>query len=335
MVFIKKNKLFILLLLLLSSFLVFSGCQEKQGEIGLALEQNSHAAAAFIALEKNWFAEEGINVGTYETYDTGLALAAAMARGQVQAAYICLTPAILAYANGDVDLKIIAGTHKFGYGMLVNPAEITSLKDLEKKDIRIGCPREGSAADVALHLFMQKHELDKERILQKISRLSPQKQIPLFIKGDLDVVMLPEHYASFAEACGFKMFVSGAEIWPEMQGSVLVVSDELIKENPELVEKMVKVNTRATSWVNDNPQESAEIMFNYLNITTGVIEQAGDVLLQDDYKLTLAILEKALNNHQYCVKLHHEEIQEAIDYLATLDYIQSSFPAGEILYKNF
>ncbi len=335
MVFVKKSASFIILLLLLNSFLVFSGCREKQGEIGLALEQNSHAAAAFIALEKNWFAEEGINVGTYETYETGLALAAALTRGEVQAAYICLTPAIIAYANGGVDLKIIAGTHKYGYGMVVNPTEIKTLNDLEKKDIRIGCPREGSAADVALHLLIEKHDLDRERVLENISRLTPHKQILLFIKGDLDVVMLPEHYASLAEACGFKMFISGAEIWPEMQGSVLVVKDELIKENPDLVEKMLQVNAKATAWVNDNPHETAEIIFNHLNVTSGIIEQTGDAFPRDNYRFTLAILEKALTNHKYCVKLQHEEIQEAIDYLETLDYIQSSFPAEEILFQNF
>ncbi len=43
---------------------------------------------------------------------TGMALASAMARGDIEVAYICLVPAINVYANAEVPLKIVAGTLK-------------------------------------------------------------------------------------------------------------------------------------------------------------------------------------------------------------------------------
>ncbi|MDY6830890.1 MAG: ABC transporter substrate-binding protein, partial [Thermodesulfobacteriota bacterium] len=60
----------------------------------MAVEFMDHAAAAFVAREKGWFAEAGLDVTAYESYATGMALAAALARGDIDAAFICLVPAV-------------------------------------------------------------------------------------------------------------------------------------------------------------------------------------------------------------------------------------------------
>ncbi|GAH37863.1 unnamed protein product, partial [marine sediment metagenome] len=52
-----------------------------------------------------------------------------------------------------------------------------------------------------------------------------------------------------AEESGFKMLLMSQEVWPEMQGSVLVVKDKLIRDHPDLVRKLVKVSQKATSWI--------------------------------------------------------------------------------------
>ncbi|MGB9498009.1 MAG: hypothetical protein ACKVE3_09155 [Dissulfuribacterales bacterium] len=96
-----------------------------------------------------------------------MALAAALTRGDIKVAYICLIPAIIAYANGKVPIKVVAGTHKYGYGLLVDPKKIKAIKDLEKSDIHIGCPREGSPPDVLLHKMIDKYHLDESKILKK------------------------------------------------------------------------------------------------------------------------------------------------------------------------
>jgi ABC-type nitrate/sulfonate/bicarbonate transport system substrate-binding protein len=54
--------------------------------IRMAVEFNNHAASAYVALAKGWFEEAGIESVAYESYVTGMALAAAMARGDIQVA---------------------------------------------------------------------------------------------------------------------------------------------------------------------------------------------------------------------------------------------------------
>jgi hypothetical protein len=46
----------------------------------MAVEFNDHAAAAYIARDKEWFEKEGVRLSTCESYVTGMALSAGLAR---------------------------------------------------------------------------------------------------------------------------------------------------------------------------------------------------------------------------------------------------------------
>ncbi len=50
----------------------------------------NHAACAYISQDKDWFEEEGLNLTSYESYVTGMALASALARALANSPYILL-----------------------------------------------------------------------------------------------------------------------------------------------------------------------------------------------------------------------------------------------------
>jgi NitT/TauT family transport system substrate-binding protein len=326
-----------LLLLLLAEILVvipFCGCIPKQqGEapIGMAVEFNDHAASAYIAQDKGWFEEEGLKLTTYESYVTGMALAAALARGDIQVAYICLVPAINAYANAGVPIKVVAGTHKYGYGLVVNPEKIKTVKDLEKPGIRIGCVQVGGAVDVVLHKTIDKYGLDEEKVLNNVQRMNPPKQVLAIKTGQLDAAFLPEHWATMAEEFGFKMLLISQDIWPEMQGSVLVVKDDLINSHPELVRKLVEVTKRATEWGNQHPQEAAEIMARQLQAAGGEVLPAEVAGVVANLEITPEVLLRSMGRLEYTTDIDPKVVQETIDYLVGLGYIKKSFNAEDIL----
>jgi NitT/TauT family transport system substrate-binding protein len=66
----------------------------------MAVEFNDHFAAAWIALDKGFFEEEGLNVTRLETFTTGLELSVALTKGDVDVAWACSGPLILARAQG-------------------------------------------------------------------------------------------------------------------------------------------------------------------------------------------------------------------------------------------
>jgi NitT/TauT family transport system substrate-binding protein len=313
------------------------GCtpEEEAAPIGVAVEFMDHAACAYIGRDKGWFEEEGLELATYESYVTGMALASALARGDIQVAYVCLVPAINAYANGGVPIKIVAGTHKYGYGLVVNPDKIETVQDLEKPDIRIGCVREGGAVDVILRKTIDEYHLNEDSVLSNIQRMDPPSQVTAIEMGQLDAAFLPEQWATMAEELGFEMLLASQDVWPEMQGSVLVVKEELINSRPEIVEKLVEVSQRATDWSNLYPEEAAEVVAGQLQAAGGEVFPAEVAGVSARLEISPEVLLRSMGRLEYTTDIDPQAVQAVIDYIAGLGYISSSFNAGDILDLRF
>ncbi len=301
----------------------------------LAVEYSNHAACVYVARSKGWFAREGLKVEAYESHVTGMALSAALARGEINAAYICLVPAINAYANAGVPIKIVAATHRDGYGLVVDPEKVKDIRDLEKPGVRIGCVREGGAVDVVARKLFEVRKLDRNSILARTLRMNPAQMVLSLKAGRLDAAFLPEHYATVAEALGFKMLLESGEVWPGMPGSVLVVRRQLLDKHPETVEKLVKVSREAAGWIDENPGEAAEIV-------AGVFRPGGESAFlpqaaREAGKLnpSAEVMARSMARLDYRDDLDPFEVQAVIDYLASLGYITENFPAEEILDLRF
>jgi len=332
------KKLLILLLAGLLILIPLTGCAPKEeAPIGMAVEFMDHAACAYISQDKGWFEEEGLKLTAYESYVTGMALASALARDDIQVAYICLVPAINAHANAGVPIKIVAGTHKYGYGLLVNPNKIKTVKDLEKPDIRIGCVRVGGAVDVLLHRVIDKYSLDEGKILNNIQPMNPPKQVLAIKMEQLDAAFLPEQWATMAEDFGLEMMLMSQDVWPEMQGSVLVVKENLIQEHPETVRKLVKVSQKATDWINQHPDEAAEVVARQLQAEAagGSLFPATAIEAAAKLEVTPEVLLRSMGRLEYTTDIDPWVVQETIDYLVKLGYIKSSFNAEDILDLSF
>jgi len=218
---------------------------------------------------------------------------------------------------------------------VVNPEKIKSVKDLEKPGIRIGCVREGGAVDVLLRKSIDKYNLNEKKILNNIQRMNPPKQILAINTGQLDAALLPEQWATMAEESDFKMLLMSQDVWPEMQGSVLVVKKELIRDHPEVVEKLVKISQRATDWINQYPQEAAEIVARQLQEAGGSLFPVEITDMATKTEITPEVLLKSMNRLEYTTDIDPVVVQEAIDYVARLGYIKSSFKAEDILDLSF
>jgi len=294
---------------LLGMVIFTPGCvQEQQSDIGMAVEFNDHAACAHVAKEEGWYKEEGLNFTAYESYATGIRLASALARGDIQVAYICLSPAILAYSRG-VPIKIVAGTHKYGYGLVVSPS-ITNVSDLTGKTI--GCVREGAPADLLRNRMIEEYKLKDV----KIRRMNPLKQVVALETGRIDAAFLPEHHATVAESKGFHMLIESQDLWPDMQGSVLVVKTDLIENDPETVRKLVWVTQKATNWLNANPDPTTIILANVLDTEPEVIN-------------------RSMSRLNYTTDIDAESVQEMIDCMVRQCYIEDWLRADDVLDTRF
>ena len=329
----------ILLLISLIGLLIIipiAGCTHTQDTpVGMAVEFMDHAACAYVSIDKGWYEEEGLNLSSYESYATGMALASALVRGDIQVAYLCLVPAINAYANAKVPITVVAGTHKYGYALMVNPEKVKNVRDMEKEGLCIGCVQEGGAVDVVMNKLIDNYSLDKGKILNNLQRMNPTKQALTVKMGKLDAAFLPEQWSTMTEDYGFEMLLSSEDIWPDMQGSVLVVKNDLIENNPELVRKLVKVTQKATDWINAHPEETSVILSRQFGGVGDSLQPAQAAGLNAQMKITPEVMLRSINRMDFTTDIDADTVQEIIDYVAELGYIRSSFDADEILDLTF
>jgi NitT/TauT family transport system substrate-binding protein len=325
----------VLAAVILSSVFLFHQGTGASGRIGLAVEFMNHAAAAYISQDKGWFEAEGLDLSAYTSYVTGMALASALGRGDIQVAYMCLVPAINAYANAGVPIKIVAGTHKYGYALVADPRTVAGVEDLAKDGVRMGCLREGGAVDMLLNRTIDTYGLDRDQVLAKVRRMNPPKLLIAIETGQIDAAFLPEQWASMAEDFGFRMLLSARDVWPEMQGSVLVVKEELIEASPGLVRKLVAVNEKATRWTNEHPEEAAVTLVKALSIAGQTVMPEEVAALTAKLDIPTETMRRSMRRLDYSTEISLAEVQEVIDYAARLGYIKAAFPAEEIVDTRF
>ena len=331
------KRLLVLLLIGLLVVIPIGECAPKEeASVHMAVEFVDHAASAHIARSQGWFDAEGLNVTAFDNYITGMSMATTLSRGDINAAYICLIPAICAYANGKVPLKIVCGTHIYGYGLLVDPAKVKTVKDLEKPDIRLGCSREGNPLDCLLHKMIDKYDLDKDKILSKVKRMPPPKVLLALKMGQLDAGFCCEQFPTMGEELGFKELLRAQDLWPQMQGSVLIVTDDLLRDHPETVRKMVKTTHRATQYIHEHPEDAATIVAGELTVAGKEVLPLEIGKIAAELEITPEVILRSLTTKMECTTAVDPVIvQEEIDYLAELGYIKSSFNAEDILDLRF
>jgi len=282
--------------------------QQKCYSVGMAVEFNDHAAAAWVAYNKSWFNNVGINLTTFESYATGVALAAAIARGDIQVAWLCVGPAISAFKRG-INLKIVAMTHEYGYAIVTNLSIIKSVNDLEGKSI--GCVREGSMVDLLLHKAFKIYGINNVTIL----RMKPMDQLNALRSGQIVAAAIPEHYVAIARAWGFDILLKSQDIWLHMPGSALVVKQELIDKYPDAVRNLVKLTVNATHWIINNRNETAEILASMLHTNRSVILDS-------------------MTRLNYTNNINVTAMQELADFMAELGYIDK-FNISEMIDLSF
>lgn len=328
------------LVLYFSSFVFLVDCAGEavagQVPIHMAVEFVDHAASAHIAKHKGWFEDEGLHVTAFNNYITGMALASALCKGDVNAAYICMIPAISAYANANVPLKVVCGTHTYGYGLVADPEKIKTIQDLGNPGIRIGCPREGSPVDAMMHKTIDNYELDKDKILKNVRRMAPPMILLALKSGQLDAGFCCEQFPTMCEGAGFKEILRAEDVWPGMQGSVLIVTDDLIKDHPEIVRKLVKVTQKGIQYIHEHPDEAAAISASALRGAGKEIFplQVGE--MTNKLEITPEVILRSLTKKMECTTaIDPKIIQEEINYMAELGYIKNSFKAEDILNLSF
>ena len=184
--------------------------------------------------------------------------------------------------------------------------------------------------------MIEKYHLDKKQILKKVRRMNPPKLLLALKMGQLDAAFICEQFPSMAEELGLKVFLTAEDLWPDMQGSVLIVREKLLKEHPDIVKKLVKVTKRATQFINGHPEEAAEIVYEGLQVSGEKIFPVKAIATTSKLVITRSPILKSLTIRLInTIDIDLREIQDAIDTCVGLEYIKESFNAEDFTDLRF
>lgn len=266
---VKLVKVLIALTVILATLCVLSAmplqtCEAREiTELHIGYQPSTHQIAHMTAMEKGWWESDlnrfGIEKVTDSVFPSGPPEMISMMAGELDVAYVGTAPPIPAIDKG-LDAKIVAAVQTNGSAIVLSPelaANYTSPEDL--KGLKIATFPKGSIQDTILRKWLMDNGLDPVEDVD-IKGMGPGEAITEIEAGVVDAVFLPAPSPTIIEMDGAgKTVVYSGQMWPNHACCCLLVSGELIREHPELVEQIVRTHINATEYNKEHVEEAGEI----------------------------------------------------------------------------
>jgi len=265
----------IISIIFIGLFFAGIGCVEKTSkinEVRVGYQPSTHHIAEFIGMQKGWFAQEtGINF-TDKEFIGGASEMEAMMAGELDMAYVGAVPAINAIEKG-LKAKIVASANNEGSALVMrNDFNYTKPGDLIGKKIATLQPP--SIQDTVFRVWLLDSDIKPEDL--DIKYMSGAEMLTSLSSGAIDGFIWAEPGPTQAVMKGIgKIVLNSSDMWMH-PCCVVVVSDELIENNPDLVQKIVNTHVKAMDFIETNENETINISANKLKISQEVLEKSLD-----------------------------------------------------------
>jgi ABC-type nitrate/sulfonate/bicarbonate transport system substrate-binding protein len=257
----KKN--LILLILLLISMFIIGGCGEQIEDKYTPLEkltitegQAAVGGLIYVASEKGYFLEEGLNV-TLQHYSSGKDGLNAVLEGEVDLGQAANTPIAFGILNGkDITVISTIGTSTKAIAIIaLKDKGINSPSDLKDKKVGV---TSGTNGEFFLNLFLVVNGLTKNDL--EIINVAPSDMYDAITEGRVDAVSTWEpHLKNIQSEFGTRAitFYDG-EIYALTWN--LIGHSDFVNNNPDKIIKVNKALVKAEAFVNNNPSETISII---------------------------------------------------------------------------
>ena len=278
----KSKGLFILAICAIAAVLLVAGCTDngstetEKDTLSFGYQPSTHQIAYMIAKDKGWWAEDlapyGITTIEDHISPTGAPETQSMLSGDIDVAYVGAAPVISALATG-LDAKIVAAVQVQGSDLVLRP-EITYTSAEDLKGLTIATFPPGTIQDTVLRDWLQSNGIDPDTDVD-IRPMGPGDATVAISESAVDAVFLPHPAPAtiVAEGNGYIAVQSGT-MQPDHACCALVVSGDLIRNHPDMVEQIVKTHIRATEYAIANQDEAAQIYHDMNKVDMAVIEDS-------------------------------------------------------------
>ena len=276
------DKKYIIISIILGLAIIFTSAQqsfsqtEEKKVLKIGYFPNINHAQAVIGIGNGDFQKVlGANVEIKPfIFNAGPSAIEALFAKQIDATYVGPNPAINGYVISEgKDVRIISGATSGGAIFVIRgDTGINSPSDFANK--KFASPQLGNTQDVALRNYLLDHGYKTVENQGNVHILPAKNSdiLTLFLKKDIDGAWVPEPWGErlIKDANG-KLFLDERDLWPDgkfVTGLILVRTDYL-KQNPDVIENLLKAHIEETQRINDNKQEAVKTFNTELKKITG------------------------------------------------------------------
>ena len=282
-----------LLCVLILGFVFFAGCigtsetesttvttSNANGQIlRVGYQPSTHQITFTTSHDKGFYMDElkDLGISAIEEYQfgSGAPEMQAMMAGELDFAYVGSPPFITAVSNG-LGGKIIAGVQTQGSDLVLrSDAPYETPEDL--KGLRIATFTAGTIQDTMLRDWLSSHGVNPDTDVE-ISGMGPGDATSAMLAGQVDAVFLPHPSpVTITDAGAGRIILQSGEMMPNHACCVLVASDDMIQNHPEIVTAFLKGHMTGTEYSLEHPEEAALIMSSYTGQEADVIIRSLEV----------------------------------------------------------
>jgi NitT/TauT family transport system substrate-binding protein len=253
------------------------------------LRNDLHQLAYYVAREKGFFAEQGLDVREAGAFSAGPEEMSAFSAGELDMGYAGTAPIVTFTGQKMADVKVVAQANAVGSAIVVrNGLEANDVAALRGRVIAV--PGYSTVQDFLLRTALKKAGMNDKDV--NIIVVKPPEMIPALAAGQIDAAVAWEPYPSMVEAQqAGRVIISSAKIWPDHPCCMLAADSNFLKEHPDTVQRVVAAHVKATKYIRDNPLEAADMA----HLFTGqpqAIAQAAMKNIVFDYKPDLKGIER-------------------------------------------
>ncbi len=263
-------KKFFTMLLSIMMIVGLTACAQKQAADQSAAPQkvtvmldwyaNTNHTGLYVAKEKGWYQEQGLDVEIVQPSEGGTAQLVASGKADFGVSY--QEDVTMARAN-DVPVVSIAAVIQHNTSAFASKKEdnITTPKDLEGKRYGgWGSPSE----EATIKAVMEKNGADFSKV--DLVNLG-QSDFFTALERDIDFTWIYYGWDGVeAERRNFPlnvMMLKDLDPALDYYTPVLITNEQKISDNPELVEKFMKATAKGYQYAIENPEDAADILLKY------------------------------------------------------------------------
>jgi NitT/TauT family transport system substrate-binding protein len=274
-----------LILLALVGVLVAAGCGSSDDEPGgtsdgpqqvkVGIIPILDVAPIYLGKEKGFFTSRDIEL-TLESGQGGAAIVPGVVSGQFQFGFSNVTSLLIAQSRG-LPLKVISngvastGKDKADFGGVVTRDDsIKTAADLAGKRVAVNTLK--NIGDSTIRASVRKAGGDPSSI--KFVELAFPDMPAALEAGQVDAIWVVEPFLSTSIGQGGRLVASNyVDTAPDLTVAVYFTSEQLTKDDPDLVKRFTDAMTESLAYADSHPDEARQVLTTYTQIDEAVIQE--------------------------------------------------------------